>query len=84
MSTQRREFYKSSNGDRWFLCRGRTGHVFVLHEANLPAGGHTKEMEISELLRPGNRTPERAALLQLIGELVSPSDFPKDFPSPAA
>jgi hypothetical protein len=80
MSTQRREFYRSSNDrDRWFLCRGRSGHVIVLQEANETSGGHTSKMEVFELLRPGNRTPERAALLYLIGELVSPADFPADF-----
>jgi hypothetical protein len=78
--TQRREFYRSSNGDRWFLCRGRSGHVVVLHAANEASGGHTSEMEVSEFLKAGNRTPERAALLHLIGELVSPADFPADFP----
>lgn len=80
MTTQRREFYRSSNGDRWFLCRGRDGHVTVLHEANESAGGHATEMEVSEVLRPGNRTPERAALLHLIGELVVPSAFHSDLP----
>jgi hypothetical protein len=39
-------------------------------------------MEVSEVLRPGNRTPERAALLHLIGELVNPAEFPGDFPEP--
>jgi hypothetical protein len=81
MSVQRREFYKSSNGDRWFLCRERSGHVIVLHEANAASGGHSTHMEVSEILRAGNRTPERAALLRLIGELVSPEDFPGDFPT---
>ena len=79
MSAQRREFYRASTGDRWFLCRGRTGHVIVLHQANEAAGGHTTEIEVSEFLKAGNRTPERAALLHLIGELVSPADFPADF-----
>jgi hypothetical protein len=77
MSTQRREFFRSPNGDRWYLCRSRSGHVMVLREGK---GGHTMEMEVSEVLRAGNRTPERAALLHLIGELVSPADFPSDFP----
>jgi hypothetical protein len=73
MSTQRREFYRS-NEDRWFLCRSRSGHVTVLHEAGVDA----TEMEISEVLRAGNRTPERAALLHLIGTLVnSPDNVPE-------
>jgi hypothetical protein len=80
VSIQRRQFYRDTKGDRWFLCRNRSGHVTVLHEVNEPSNGHTTEMEISEVLRPGNRTPERAALLHLIGELVNPSDFPNDFP----
>lgn len=51
----------------------------VLHQASESVGGHTAELEVSKVLRPGYRTPERDALLQLIGELVSPADFPKDF-----
>lgn len=79
MSTQRREFYKSVNGDRWFLCMGHTGHVMVLHQANESSGGHLTELEVSDFLKPGYGTPERAALLQLIGELISPGGFPKTF-----
>lgn len=33
-----REFFRSSNGDDWLLC-GENGRLFVLHRANLPAGG---------------------------------------------
>ena len=72
MNTQRREFYRNEGG-RWFLCRSRSGHVTVLHEA----GAHVSEMEVSDILRPRKPgLPERAALLHLMGELVeSPPTF---------
>jgi hypothetical protein len=39
-----RELYSSSNGDRWHLCRNASGKVFVLHEANIPAGGRISQL----------------------------------------
>ena len=39
------ELYSSPNGDRWDLCRDTSGRVFVLHEANIPAGGQISQIE---------------------------------------
>ena len=36
----RRELYRSADGDCWFLGREpQTGHAFVIHQPNAPSGG---------------------------------------------
>jgi hypothetical protein len=38
--SERRELYRSPNGDSWFLGREPTnGHAFVIHQPNAPSGG---------------------------------------------
>lgn len=70
MVLERRELYRSSNGDRWFLSRDPgTGNVFIRHEANVPSGGQVTDIEIGVFLS-GARNPEHQALLRLIGLLV--------------
>ena len=70
MTTQRRLLYESSNGDRWHLCRSRSGQVVVAHEPNVSSGGKASQIEVRDFLAKGNQGPEHEALLQLIGELV--------------
>ena len=71
MSAQRKELYRSPNGDKWFLSGDpATGTAFVRHEANVPSGGHVTEMDIATFLSSGQRNPEHQALLHLIGTLV--------------
>jgi hypothetical protein len=37
---ERRELYRSPNGDSWFLGREPTnGHAFIMHQPNAPSGG---------------------------------------------
>src|SRR6266480_4452422 len=48
--TQSRELYSSPNGDRWHLCKDASGIVFVLHQANIPSGGQTSRIELSDFL----------------------------------
>jgi hypothetical protein len=76
MSTQRRKFYGSSNGDSWYLCRARDGQIVVSHEPSIPSGGKSSQMEIGTFLATGNKGPEHQALLQLIAELVDPAHIP--------
>jgi hypothetical protein len=65
-----RELYRSSNGDRWSLVKNDTsGRVFVLHEANVPSGAHTSDIEIAAFLASGDG-PEQQELLRLIGTLA--------------
>jgi hypothetical protein len=66
----RRELYRSPNGDSWFLGREPTnGHAFIIHQPNAPSGGRLSHIELGEFLRVGNG-PEQQALLRLIGTLV--------------
>jgi hypothetical protein len=65
-----RELYHSANGDRWYLARNPdTGSVFIIHQANLPSGGHMADIEIGVFLSQG-RGPEQQEVLRLIGTLV--------------
>jgi catechol 2,3-dioxygenase-like lactoylglutathione lyase family enzyme len=64
---EKKELYRSPNGDRWLLCSDPDAeHVFVRHEANAPSGGQVTEIEIRAFLSGGNG-PEHQALLRLIG-----------------
>ena len=70
MHVHTREFYCSTNGDKWFLRHDTENkRVCVKHVANASSGGHQTDYEIEAFLsRP--RSPERTALLQLIGSLA--------------
>jgi len=71
MTIQRRELYRSSNGDRWLLARDiESGEVFVRHEANLASGGQRTHIGIGAFLSQGGHGPEHQELLRLIGMLV--------------
>ncbi len=57
MSDRQREIYRSENGDRWLLCRGEDGRVFVLHKANVSSGGTATKIEIGDFLGGAKRAP---------------------------
>ena len=78
MTTQRRRLYTSSNGDKWYLCRERSGGVVVSHEPNRASGGQTSQIALSDFLAKQNQGPEHQALRQLIAELVDPAHLPSD------
>jgi hypothetical protein len=66
----RRELYRSPNGDTWFLGREPTsGHAFIIHQPNASTGGRLSHIELSEFLRSG-KGPAQQALLRLIATLV--------------
>ena len=66
----RRELYRSPNGDSWFLGREPTNdRVFIIHQPNAPSAGRLSHIELGEFLRSGDG-PEQHALLRLIGTLV--------------
>jgi hypothetical protein len=55
------------------LCRDGKG-VFVLHEANIPAGGNVAKTELADFLVNNTGAPEHQAVLKMIGgftELLS-------------
>ncbi|MGB5901709.1 MAG: hypothetical protein WBH00_02570 [Xanthobacteraceae bacterium] len=68
--TERRELYRSPSGDSWFLGREPSnGNAFIIHQPGGPNGGRLSHIELGEFLRSGE-SPERKALLRLIGTLV--------------
>jgi len=68
---ERRELYRSPNGDTWFLGREPTsGHAFVIHQPNAPSGGRLSHIELGAFLSGDADRPEHRALLRLIGTLV--------------
>jgi len=72
MPDEVREFFTSSNGDRWSLGRDEdTGSAFVVHKANRPSGGSVTELDIETFLGRNPDAPEGRALLQLIGTLLN-------------
>lgn len=67
----RRELYRSPNGDAWFLGREpANGHAFIIHQPNGPSGGRLSHIDLPTFLAEGARGPEHQALLRLIGTLV--------------
>jgi hypothetical protein len=69
---ERRELYRSPNGDAWFLGREPTsGNAFIIHQPNAPSGGRLSHIELGEFLRSDVKGPEHQALLRLIGTLVN-------------
>jgi hypothetical protein len=71
----RREIYRSPNGDSWFLGREpESGDAFIIHQPNAPSGGRLSHIELGEFLRTRNG-PEQQALLRLIGSLVEVPPF---------
>jgi hypothetical protein len=89
MTVLRTQIYASSNGDRWFLCRGENAEdVFVYHEPNGPSGGTPSRSDLTTFLATGHGAPERRALVSMIGALVdlnraSPPSFGQG-PEPGA
>lgn len=66
----RRELYRSPNGDTWFLGREpENGHAFIIHQPNAPSGGRLSHIELGAFLGEA-AGPEQQALLRLIGSLV--------------
>ena len=67
---ERRELYRSPNGDTWFLGREpQNGRAFIIHQPNAPSGGKLSHIELGAFLCSGDG-PEHRALLRLIGTLV--------------
>ena len=75
MTVDRKLIHVASNDDRWFLCLGRAPtDVFVLHEPNGPSGGRPSRVELQDFLASAAGSPERLALLSMIGSLVAVPD----------
>jgi hypothetical protein len=62
-----KDFYRSSNGDRWQLIRDTdSGRSFVRHEPNLSSGGRTTDTDVEEFLNRTGSSPENLALRALL------------------
>ncbi|SFJ73278.1 hypothetical protein [Bradyrhizobium sp. Gha] len=73
--SDRRELYRSPNGDAWFIAHEPTnGYAFIIHQPNAPSGGRLSHIELGDFLREG-KGPEQQALLRLIGTLVEIPPF---------
>ena len=74
MSKQERwalkEFARSANGDIWLLERDGN-NSYVIHQANLPAGGAVTKMEVGAFLQREPDHPETHALIRLIGNIAA-------------
>ena len=69
--SERRELYRSPEGDTWFLGREpEDGRAFVIHQPNGPSGGRLTPIELGAFLNAETKGPEHQALLRLIGTLV--------------
>jgi hypothetical protein len=69
--SERRELYRSPNGDTWFLAREpENGNAFIIHQPNAPSGGRLSPIELGAFLNTDIKGPEHQALLRLIGTLV--------------
>lgn len=69
--SDRRELYRSPNGDTWFLAREPSdGRAFIIHQPNAPSGGRLSHIELAAFLSNNANGPEHQALLRLIATLV--------------
>jgi hypothetical protein len=58
--SERRELYRSPNGDCWFLGREpQDGRAFVIHQANGPSGAHLSHIDLGAFLSAETEGPER-------------------------
>ena len=71
MAVTRTLIHAGTNDDRWFLCRGDdAADIFVFHEPNGPSGEGPSRIELKAFLGSGSGSPERLALLRMIGSLI--------------
>ena len=68
MTVETRDFYRSSNGDRWQLVTS-TGVSIVRHEPNLASGGQVTETSVEVFLDRTGSSPEHLALQSLLERL---------------
>ena len=74
MTITAKDFYTSSNGDRWQLIRDTaSGRSFVRHGPNLRSGGRTTDTDVEEFLNRTGSSPENPALRALLGK-ETPTD----------
>lgn len=72
LMSERRELYRSPDGDSWFLGREpENGFAFIIHQPSGPSGAKLSHIELGAFLNGSSKgSPEHQALLRLIGTLV--------------
>ena len=67
MAVTTKDFYRSSNGDRWQLVHDdASGRSLVRHEPNLASGGRTTDTEVEAFLNRTGSSPENLAVRALL------------------
>lgn len=70
------EFHRSSNGDRWLLCRRERKAAIVRHVSNAASGGTVSELAVGAFLSSESYGPEHEALLELVAGSILPGKGP--------
>ena len=60
-------FYRSSNGDQWYLVEG-TPQMLVRHQPNRASGGQSSTMTVHEFLSEGHG-PQHEALRRMLHDI---------------
>jgi hypothetical protein len=66
MENNEAAFYKSSNGDQWYLIQEPTRRT-IRHQPNRASGGRVSITELSDFLAEGHG-PQHEALLRLLSK----------------
>ncbi len=71
-----REFYRSSNGDRWSVIKSQGGgDVYVRHEPNEASGGRPTVVDLATFVARGADSPEGQAFQDLLLRLRVEQDL---------
>jgi hypothetical protein len=73
---KRKELYRSSNGDVWYLVRTASGRAYVEHQPNQASGGTSSCVDVATFLATGPEGPQHQSLISLIGSLVDGDQVP--------
>lgn len=66
-----RLLYASPNGDEWYLVKDQDSEeVYVRHVPNEASGGQRSRIELDDFLLRYRGSPQRQALVHLIGTLT--------------
>ncbi|EPE96666.1 hypothetical protein RGCCGE502_18570 [Rhizobium grahamii CCGE 502] len=84
MPAEPREFFMSSNGDRWFLDDDQASpDPIVIHRANLSSGGAETTWSISSFLKIAADHPQGRALREFLQDHPTPDRQSNNESSPS-
>jgi hypothetical protein len=71
----KKAFYRSPNGDQWYLVQEPGAErMYVRHQPNRASGGQSLRIEVEDFLSEGHG-PQHEALLRLLGKNGSNRHF---------